>query len=106
MLSFQNSVPILLEDISHKISNEFLVLCKKDRFGTSGNFDWRFFLFCLFGFIVDLWKIDLERSALTSLGIDPNIPAALLDNSVDSRKTKSSSFASLLGRIEGLEDVL
>src|ERR1019366_9912739 len=50
------------------------------------------------------WKIEGQRRTLAGLAVNADGTAGLLDETVDHRKTKASSFAARLGGEKGLED--
>ena len=54
----------------------------------------------------DAGKVDLERRAVPGLAVDPDVPAALLDDAVHGRQPEPGALAGRLGREERLERVL
>src|SRR5207248_7028985 len=52
------------------------------------------------------WKVDLEHSPVPELAVDPDVPAALLDQTVNGRETETGALALLFRREERLEQAL
>ena len=81
--SFQHGVALLLENGTHERPNGLFVFYQQDRLRTLCLFRNRYTRFDLCEFLFDPGQVDLKRGASPWLTIDPNIAAALLDDSVD-----------------------
>ena len=55
--------------------------------------------------VLDSRKINLERRSVARLAIDPDVSAALFDDSVDRRQAEARALPFFLGGEERLEDV-
>src|SRR5215213_3613219 len=55
-------------------------------------------------FIVNARQVDFENCSHSGLAINPDVPATLFHNTVDSRQSQASSFADVFSCEEGFED--
>src|SRR3982074_3713877 len=101
---FEHGVAIGFQYMACQFPKRILVLHKQDcfraapRLSQSGG--WFFHMERLSG----ARQVNLECRALAWFAVDPDMAAALPDNSIDCRKTEARAFSEFLGRKEGVED--
>ena len=95
-------VPVECEEPHDEVADHFLILGYQYRLGAAHDRR-RLFRHDSRACFVDPWEVDLKRRTFPRFAIAPNVPIALLDNSVDGSQTQPCAIPPLLGREEGLE---
>ena len=100
----EHRVPVALQRGARDMPHFTLILGDENRLGAAkrlrrcGRDRWHV------DFVRHARQVHLERRAVTALAVHPNRSAALLDDAVHGRETKTRAFAALLGREERLEN--
>src|SRR5665213_1791595 len=101
----EDRVPASLQNPSSQFAQAAGVLDEQDRLRAGGRRNRRPRGHQRYGDAFDAREIDLEGRAVPKLAVDPDGPAALLDNPVHGRESQPRALALLLGCEEWFEEM-
>src|SRR5437764_11075925 len=105
IVGFPYGVTVFSQKRSHQLSDGLFILYQQQGLSSADGNDLFLVRHRRFEGLVHTRQIDLERSPLPGFAINPNEPAALLDDAVHGRQSEPCPLSLAFGREEWFEDV-